>query len=274
MTEEHSKESSSVTPMHIEGERLVSYLYGESEPAERAFVTAHLDVCGFCAEEIAALGATRDHLAAWRPPDAILGFQMSRGDAPAETSRETSQETLPARVLRPQRWWASPLPAWAQVAAALLIFGAGLSIGGARVGIPGASRAEETSASRADEAVPRPVPAADRVPVSADGSPDLAREIQSLRAELAAVRSVSSTVPGRQDPALMRQVQSLIAESEHRQRNEFTLRAAQLLSDLDAQMRGDLTRINQRVTSVEGTTNGLAREVSATSTQPLVTAPR
>src|SRR5690606_9504323 len=40
-----------------------------------------------------------------------------------------ASEAAPATVLRPQAWWRQPLPAWAQVAAAILIFAAGLAIG-------------------------------------------------------------------------------------------------------------------------------------------------
>jgi hypothetical protein len=255
-----SSEENRADRIHIDGERLVTYLYDESEPVERARVGAHLDVCGSCREEMAALGATREHLAGWRPPNAALGFQLGR---------QAESIAAPGVVLRPPQWWARPLPAWAQVAAAILIFGAGLSIGARGLDrSAGASRPDETSA--------RPVPAVARVSASASASPvdDLAREVQLLRAELGAVRTPATAASVRPDPALMRQLQALIEESEHRQRNEFTLRAAQLLSDLDAQLRGDLTRINQRVTSVEGTTNGLARAVSATVTQPLVAAPR
>jgi hypothetical protein len=283
MSEEMTQERTP-TPIHVDGERLVSYLYDESEPAERALVAAHLELCGFCTEEIAALGATREHLAEWRSPDAVLGFQVSRrlagdavlaGDAGAEPASAdvAAAAAPPGRVLRPQRWWVNPLPAWAQLAAAMLIFAAGLSLGAARgVGSPG-----EFSAPRADEISAPSVPAVGRVSASAVAAPvdELTRDVQLLRGELAAVKLAAVKAPsGRPDPALIRQLQALIEESEHRQRNEFTLRAAQLLSDLDAQMRGDLTRINQRVTSVEGTANGLARAVSGTATQPLAGAPR
>src|SRR5688572_6806292 len=104
---------------------LVGYVYDECEAAERAAIGAHVAVCGACAAELAALESTRLQLQAWAPPDAALGFVITR--------RETSEAPLSASVPRPQRWWfARPMPAWAQMVAAVTIFAAGLSLGVAR----------------------------------------------------------------------------------------------------------------------------------------------
>ena len=62
-------------------EVLVAYLYDECEPADRDKVAAHVTHCVSCAEEIASLRATRTQLAAWAPPDARLGFQITQTDA-------------------------------------------------------------------------------------------------------------------------------------------------------------------------------------------------
>ena len=98
---------------------LVSYLYDECEPHERRAISAHVAVCRACAEELASLGATRELLGAWSPPDAQLGFRVV-SDAP------------PSNVLRPPRWWQQPMPAWAQAAAAAVIFATGLTLGALR----------------------------------------------------------------------------------------------------------------------------------------------
>ena len=98
-------------------EALVSYLYDECDPAERETIAAHLATCVSCAEEIGGLRDARAHLASWTPPALPLGFQITR----------TESET-PANVLRPGQWWRQPLPAWAQVAAAALIFVSGMSV--------------------------------------------------------------------------------------------------------------------------------------------------
>ena len=64
-------------------ELLVGYLYDELAPAERSKFEAHLFACPDCREEIAALRATRAHLAQWTPPESHLGFQFVRaGDGP------------------------------------------------------------------------------------------------------------------------------------------------------------------------------------------------
>jgi anti-sigma factor RsiW len=103
-------------------EMLVAYLYDECDRAGREAIAAHLTQCAACAEEIASLRATRTQLAAWAPPDARLGFQI--------TSADQRNEPL-AFVAPPSRrqWWREPLPAWAQAAAAVLIFAAGMTAG-------------------------------------------------------------------------------------------------------------------------------------------------
>src|SRR5262245_61961409 len=101
-------------------EALVTYLYEECEPAERQSIAAHIAICTACAEEVQALGDTRAHLASWSPPALPLGFQITRTEAKPPVNPETG------RVLRPAAWYRQPLPAWAQVAAAVVIFAAGM----------------------------------------------------------------------------------------------------------------------------------------------------
>ena len=103
-------------------EALVTYLYEECEPTERESIAAHVAICASCAEEVQALGDTRAHLASWSPPSLSLGFQITRTDSDQPTNQEAG------RVLRPARWWSQPLPAWAQMAAAVAIFAAGMSV--------------------------------------------------------------------------------------------------------------------------------------------------
>jgi len=88
---------------------LIGFLYDDCDADEQARIAAHLAVCPTCAGEIAALSATREHLSAWTPPDAALGFRMNQAGAAA--------------------WWFRPMPAWAQLAAAVVIFAAGTAVG-------------------------------------------------------------------------------------------------------------------------------------------------
>jgi len=90
---------------------LVAYLYEEGEPEIREVIAGHLTRCAACSSEIDGLRLTRQSLQAWVPPMPELTLQM-----PVPT---------PARM----PWWRAPLPAWAQAAAAVLIFGVGLSVG-------------------------------------------------------------------------------------------------------------------------------------------------
>src|SRR5262245_45956283 len=93
---------------------LVGYLYDECETAARTSIAAHVNICGPCAAELAALRSTRGHLEAWSPPDAELGFVISRREAAAPAP----QVLEPRSTGRVAGWISQPLPAWAQVAAA------------------------------------------------------------------------------------------------------------------------------------------------------------
>ena len=119
---------------------LIAYLYDECEPAERESIAAHVALCASCTEEIESLRETRAHLGAWTPPSLPLGFQITR-----------TESEQPAKVLRPAAWWRQPLPAWAQVAAAVVIFAAGMGVNS--VGSPG-----EAPAVVAQAPAPQPVP--------------------------------------------------------------------------------------------------------------------
>src|SRR5205809_7627745 len=88
-------------------EALVGYLYEEMDAAERAAFDAHLPTCARCRSELAALGGVREHLARWNPPEPAFAVASRR-------SPVTSRNDI--------RWWRE-IPAWAQVAAALLVLG-------------------------------------------------------------------------------------------------------------------------------------------------------
>lgn len=143
-------------------ETLVTYVYDECEPVERDLIATHLAECVLCAAEVQALRDTRAHLGAWTPPALALGFQVTRTDG-----------DQPSKVLQPAAWWRQPLPAWAQAAAAAVIFAAGLGVGAVRsTDVPSsaaavAARPVETRVT----AVAQPV-----VP-----APELARLEQRLR---------------------------------------------------------------------------------------------
>lgn len=216
---------------------LVGYLYDECDAPERQAIEAHLAVCPACAAELAALGSTRLQLASWTPPEAELGFRIV-------------SDATPPTVVRPARWWQQPLPAWAQAAAACLIFGAGLWLGIAR----GSAPADSTPATAVAAG-----PAG--VAVSAD---DLAALEQRLRGEMAEIRAAAPTTAAApqtpSDAQLLTRVRALIDESEQRQQRELALRTTQVMRDFENQRRMDLAQIQGTFRQMEGVTGAQVRE--------------
>jgi hypothetical protein len=205
---------------------LVAYLYDECEPGERDQIAAHIKRCASCAREVKTLGATRQTLAAWRPPDIALGFQITR-----------TADAAPGKVLTPTiAWWRAPMPAWAQIAAAFMIFAAGLSVG---LGSSGQAPSSQTAA------------------VSRDA---LAQVEQRLKAEMTKLRpSSTAAAPAAargSDEAVIQQVKDLIAQSAAEERRDFTLRMVNLADAIERQRRVELAYYGQAM----GQFQGAARE--------------
>jgi hypothetical protein len=220
---------------------LVAYLYDECAPGEQALIAAHLKGCATCASEIDSLRATRRTLAEWTPPDLALGFRITREDAPR-----------PANVLEPTTaWWRAPLPAWAQAAAALLIFAVGLSVGAARNSAP-----EQAALPEIASVVPAAQPAVAAQPAAPTVSrDDLAQLEQRLKTELTTLRSSSPATPVAargSDDDLMAQVKALIQQSEESQRRDFTLRMVELAGNFETQRRVDLASVRQQIGLQQG----------------------
>ncbi|MBF8299852.1 MAG: hypothetical protein HW394_222 [Acidobacteria bacterium] len=231
-----------------ENTALVSYLYDECEPAERAAIDAHVPRCAACAAELAALESARVQLASWTPPEADLGFQVVRPQG-----------------LGPRAWLRQPLPMWAQAAAACLIFAAGLWLGVARgLGVVpglGVARGSMPSGSPA-VATTGAAPAA--APTAASPA-ELAALERRLRAEMTELRTVaanaSTAAPQRMSEArLLARVRALLEESEQRQQRELALRTAQVVRDFDSQRRVDLAQIQRSFGQIEGLTGAEVRE--------------
>ncbi len=228
---------------------LAGYLYDECEPGERAAIEAHLALCAACTAEVAALTSTRLQLSSWAPPEAALGFRVV-SDAAA------------TNVLRPARWWARPMPAWAHAAAAVVLFGTGLSLGIMRGDVTQDGGAQPAATVASAPAVPstalRASPTASAV--SAD---DLAALEQRLRGEIAQVRTAASTgaSPGQpNEAAVLARVRALLEESAQRQPRELALRVTQVMRDMDTQRRADLAQIQGNFRPIEGVTGAQVRE--------------
>ena len=229
-------------------ETLVSYLYGECEPAERQRLEAHLTTCQSCADELASFGAVRQTLEAWTPPEPALGFRIV-----AETDREPA----------PRSWWQTTLqPAWSLALAVALIMVVAAAVASVEVRF-----GDGAFVFRMGWSNPAPDGAdpAARATVSAGGavpSPwraDLAALEDTLRRDLtpaAAVEAASRPV-GAVGPAtgvatdeLLREIQSIIEQRERRQQQEFASGLITLAQEFDLQRREDQLRVQQDVGSL------------------------
>ena len=207
---------------------LVAYMYEECEAEIREVIAAHLKRCEACSNEVDGLSWTRGRLQAWVPPMPELRFQM------------------PVPALDPRLpWWRAPLPAWAQAVAALLIFGVGLSVGLARrpATVPSQASVSQPATETTNTAT-----------TNTASRTDLSDLEQRLKAEMAQLRSTAPT-PVRQVTSgddIMKRVEALVAESEERQRREFTLRSVEMARDFEAQRRIDMATVRETVGQFQG----------------------
>jgi hypothetical protein len=143
------------------------------------------------------------------------------------------------------------MPAWAQAAAAVVIFTTGMMLGAVRgvmqpalAGVQGAPVARSNTAVAATSANAVPVTRADLVALE-----------QRLRSELSqthATSQIAAASPA--DSRILERVRVMIDESEQRQRRELALRSAELVRDFDAQRNVDLARIERTLGQMDGTT--------------------
>jgi anti-sigma factor RsiW len=248
-------------------EALIAYLYDEIDPAARAVFGAHLTTCAVCRDELRALGGVRQQLARWSPPEP--SFVVSAGES---SVRSQSAIRNPQSAIR-TGWWRE-IPAWAQVAAALLFLGVSAGVANLDVHYDRSGLTVRTGWSRAGTAQPvvtasgvsgarnpTAVPIATRDDLAA-----LERQLRSeFRAAQTAPRTASAvdartllTSSGSADADLMRRVRALVDETEKRQQRELALRIGEVLRDVNAQRQADLVRIDRSLGLVE---NNLGVEV-------------
>ena len=224
-------------------EAIVALLYGETDgsAAERAGFEAHVQTCARCRADLAALRGVRTQLARWSPPEPI---------------------NLQAGIGNSQSAWWRQIPAWAQVAAALLFLGVsagianldvrydqnGLSVKTGWSGRSGGS-SKSGASGRSEEAQAGPANAPWKADLTALES-QLQKEIRAASAWGLQVRTVSAGSPA-SDADVTRRVRALLEESEKRQQRELALRIAELLRDVNAQRQADLVRIDRSLGLVE-----------------------
>jgi hypothetical protein len=225
-------------------------LYGEIDADLRREVERHLRTCSACALEAEGLQAVRHDLQSWQPPESELGFA---------TVPHALQK--PASVARPSRWAVlGNMPAWAQVAAAALVIAVGAGI--ANVHVRYGNDGLVVTTGWMSPVMPAAIPSPATVTPAEDWRPALAALEQNLRSKLAelddapapaAAASRDNQAKG-ETQVILRRVQTLLAESERRQREEMALRLTQTYRDWDMQRRGDILRIEQRLGTLQGRT--------------------
>lgn len=236
-------------------EALIAFLYDEpaGDRAERARFEAHMAACAQCGEELAALRGVQLQLGRWAPPEPSYltnNRQLSLvGSQTAAPQSGNPQSGNPRSAIRdPQVSWWREIPAWAQVAAALLFLGVSAGVANLDVKYDANGLSVRTGWMKPGAVAVSPAP------VAADSTPwrsDLASLERQLKSEMRAVQTTAAAqqaqpvrVSSASDPDVVRRVRALIEESEKRQQTELALRVAEVLRDVHAQRQADLVKID------------------------------
>ena len=241
---------------------IVAYLYDEADgsPAERGRFAAHLRTCAHCQAEVGALQGVRVQLARWSPP-AIHNSQSTISNPPSAT--------------RNPPWWRA-VPAWAQVAAALLFLGVSAGIAnldvrydkdGLSVKTGWSDRSDRAGTSGQAGGSSGSHVAQGFSPANAPWKADIAALESQLKKEMRATQaSASSPAPApapapavvirtvgasASDADVARRVRAIVDESEKRQQRELALRLAELLRDINTQRQADLVKIDRTLGVVQ-----------------------
>ena len=224
-------------------ETIVAFLYDELDASRRRDFNAHLLTCVVCRDEVAGLRTVRTQLARWEPP-------------------ALASPTPPVAATSRPAWWRT-VPAWAQVAAALLFLGVsagianldvrydqnGLSIttgwsrgsGGSRgSGVP-----SEAQSAKLGQGLNMGAGAAADAPWRSDLTAlerQLRSELRAFQPPAPAGQAVRVASPS--DAETLRRVRALLDESEKRQQRELALRIAEVVRDVNAQRQVDLRNID------------------------------
>jgi hypothetical protein len=240
-------------------EILVAYVYGDIEPDQRAAFDAHLTICVHCRTELTELRGVRVKLEQWAPPEPLRAL----------TPRAAPQAARRARV-----WTAlAEMPAWAQVAAALLFLGvaAGLANFDVRYDREGLTVRTGWSGSAVAQGAPQNVSndVAQDLGAANTNAPwraDLAALERQLRTEFrpsgapgitmqpASAQIGSAAASAARDGEMLRRVRALLEESERKQQRELALRVGQVIREVNAQREADLVKIDRSLGVIQNNT--------------------
>jgi hypothetical protein len=239
---------------------LVAFLYDDGgDWRERDLFEGHLITCALCRDELAALSGVRAQLARWAPPEPT--FSVTSGNSPSGIHNPHSP------------WWRR-IPAWAQVAAALLFLGVSAGVANLDVRYDANGLSVRTGWTRPPSRDPHfdgratsdvalaPNDVAQSGTTSAPWRADLAALERQLNGELRAMKaSTMQATPARAstpDTEILRRVHALLDESEKRQQRELALRVVEVMRDVTAQRQADLVKIDRTLGLVQ---NNLGVEV-------------
>lgn len=227
---------------------IVSYLYSDDsgfDLAERAAFDAHLATCDRCRAELAAFEEVRVSLGRWSPPEPV-GL-ISR------------QSPVGSR----QSWWRE-IPAWAEVAAAMVCLGVGAAIANLDVRYDAEGLQVRTGWSTVGAApvaeTSQPITGVSRdEALWAPWRAELTSLEQRLRRDLRqgpakVATSVAANSGSALNPDVLRRVRALVDESERRQQRELALRLAEAVREVNAQRQADLVRIDRNIGAMQNNT--------------------
>ena len=246
---------------------IVTFVYDDpgASPPERTRFETHLRSCARCQDDVAALRGVRSRLAKWAPPEPSFAIH-------------NSQSTIgsPQSAIHNPQWW-SAIPAWAQVAAALLLLGvsagianldvrydqSGLTIRTGWSTKPGGTKESGGSGRSSATEVAQVGPAKD-----APWRADIAALERKLKTEIRATQASGAAAPSQtvrsasaSDADLARRVRALLEDSEKRQQRELALHLAELARDVTAQRQADMVKIDRTLGLVQ---NNVGIEVMKT----------
>jgi hypothetical protein len=241
---------------------LIACLYDDgSEAPERASFAAHLATCERCRDELGALRSVRAQLARWAPPEPAFATTLN-----AQSPKPNPQSPVPNARSAWSRW--RDVPAWAQLAAALLFLGVSAAIANLDVRYDADGLRVRTGWMAPETADPAGTSgqAAGATALATNAAPwqaDLAALERQIRTELRAVQVTAAAPPAPRatsmpDAELLRKVRALVDETEKRQQRELALRVAEVMRDVAAQRRADLANIDRTLGVVQ---NNLGVEV-------------
>jgi hypothetical protein len=259
-------------------EALVSYLYDDLEGAERSAFDTHLVLCARCRAELEQLSGVRTQLSAWQPA-AVISHRSS------VTSPVISPQSSVAGLSR--RSWRE-IPAWAQVAAAVLCLGVGAGVANLDVRYDGQGLSirtgwltphrvvqdAQTGVAQDSKAGVAQGPATgvaqgsttgvaqDPANTSAPWRADLIALERQLRTEFqsagaappAGVILTRAAQPSMSDAELLKRVRALVDESERKQNRELALRVGDVVRSVNAQRQADLRKIDQSLGLIQSNT--------------------